>query len=524
MYRSAPCNGVKVCSEPGCDHVAPIRDQRACKKHPKMPLCKTNTKDSKCSVQFAYTFPKEHVEDKRRWIFGFVRQQKELVINLHSHSIHRASHLLSTTKQNIIRAAQLNPVLTPLEVAQGKGIGYIPGTVDQAGAHLGRISSAMKNGRNTTQWDVQNFESIADEIDAAEEDISGISDNVEKVKELCRPYLVSAGIEGGIKYIFIMNSFQCKVLSTEEFIECDLTYNESIEYPFLFNVVAFNDDTMEWIVVARVRMDKEGAKGYGLAYKKMFDKCSADYSNFEIGNSLKGVVLDWSDAEVAGLRVVIGEDLTRKLLKGCKVHWNRSWQRVRDRVASSSNKPYEKEIFGKIASSITNLPDDHQVTTALEVLCGMCRACSLLRTVKNLTSDEANFIDSDCDWKRANLQPQHLRMLHQEFSEMEIDDWIRCPSDTNAVERKNQDSKDSVPLSIQQAMINRYKSDKFACAKQVTAKDEVTITYHDKSEQTRRDSAQRRQTQRCKLAAKEDKQAQLGPPDKKQHFCHQFAV
>ena len=71
----------------------------------------------------------------------------------------------------------------------------------------------MKNGRNTTQWDMQNFESIADEIDAAEEDISGISDNVQKVKELCRPYLVSAGIEGGIKYIFTMNSFQCKVLA-----------------------------------------------------------------------------------------------------------------------------------------------------------------------------------------------------------------------------------------------------------------------------------------------------------------------
>lgn len=84
-----------------------------------------------------------------------------------------------------------------------------------------------------------------------------------------------------------MNSFQCKVLSTAEFIECDLTYNESIEYPYLFNAVAFNDDTMEWVVVARVCLDKEGAKGYGLAYKKMFEKCSTDHSDFEVGKSLK---------------------------------------------------------------------------------------------------------------------------------------------------------------------------------------------------------------------------------------------
>ena len=34
------------------------------------------------------------------------------------------------------------------------------------------------------------------------------------------------------------------------------------------------------------------------------------------------------------------------------MHCNRSWQRVRDRVASSLDKTLEKAIFGKIASSI----------------------------------------------------------------------------------------------------------------------------------------------------------------------------
>ena len=64
---------------------------------------------------------------------------------MHSHAIHGASHLLSATKQSIVKGACLNPTLTPLEVTQGKGIGYIPGTVDHAGAHLVRISSALKN-------------------------------------------------------------------------------------------------------------------------------------------------------------------------------------------------------------------------------------------------------------------------------------------------------------------------------------------------------------------------------------------
>ena len=76
-------------------------------------------------------------------------------------------------------------------------------------------------------------------------------------------------------------------------------------------------------------LDK-GAKEYGLAYKKTFEKYSTDHSDFEVGKSLKGVATDWNDAEIAGLRGAIGDDLGKKLLKGCQVHWNRSWQRVRD--------------------------------------------------------------------------------------------------------------------------------------------------------------------------------------------------
>ena len=94
---------MKICSEPGCDYVAPMRDQRARKKHPKMPLCKINTKESMCPVQFAYLFPKNDTEDKHRWIFGFVRQEKECTSNFDSHPIHGASHLLSATKQSIVK-------------------------------------------------------------------------------------------------------------------------------------------------------------------------------------------------------------------------------------------------------------------------------------------------------------------------------------------------------------------------------------------------------------------------------------
>lgn len=85
------------------------------------------------------------------------------------------------------------------------------------------------------------------------------------------------------------------------------------------------------------------------------------------------------------------------------MHWNRSWQHVRDRVASSNDKSLEKAVFGKIASTIKiiKLPVGCQVTIAFEVLCGIQCTKSLLGFVKSLTVDEANFYDSSCNWKKA---------------------------------------------------------------------------------------------------------------------------
>ena len=91
------------------------------------------------------------------------------------------------------------------------------------------------------------------------------------------------------------------ILGKAEFVEADITFNESREYPYLFNLVAFEDTTLEWTIVSRVRMDKEGAKAHALAFRKSFQKCEEDFPTFQPGMSLTGVVTDWSDAEILGL-------------------------------------------------------------------------------------------------------------------------------------------------------------------------------------------------------------------------------
>jgi len=56
---------------------------------------------------------------------------------------------------------------------------------------------------------------------------------------------VSAGIENGIHYIFTINPLMSEILFKTEFIEVDITYNETKEYPYLFNAAAFNEVTMD---------------------------------------------------------------------------------------------------------------------------------------------------------------------------------------------------------------------------------------------------------------------------------------
>ena len=57
----------------------------------------------------------------------------------------------------------------------------------------------------------------------------------------------------------------------------------------------------------------------------------------------------------------------------------------------------------------------------------------------------------------------HIQMLFKEFSLLDDNDWSECPKDTNAVERKNRDSKMTNTASLRSLLIALYKSDK-SCA------------------------------------------------------------
>ena len=53
-----------------------------------------------------------------------------------------------------------------------------------------------------SSWDIADFEKVADDIDKKDDEVSAKTPREqESLKKLCCPYLISAGIEGGIRYI-----------------------------------------------------------------------------------------------------------------------------------------------------------------------------------------------------------------------------------------------------------------------------------------------------------------------------------
>ena len=95
---------------------------------------------------------------------------------------------------------------------------------------------------------------------------------------------------------------------------------------------------MEWMVVARLRLNAQTAFAYALAFKKVFEKCKRFNKEFELGSTFQGIVTDWSHAKISGLRMAIGKDLAEKLSKDCKVHWLTSCQVVNDKATTSNNR------------------------------------------------------------------------------------------------------------------------------------------------------------------------------------------
>ena len=120
----------------------PIHDKRVCPEHNK-PL----EKSFNCPVEFVYIRPKAK-DDNRRWVAGLVHCQKGSTDNLHNHPLHGANKIAGR-KSKITEAVHINPSLTSSDIAQGKGLPFIPSAIDGASLHIGKLTQIVKHGQES---------------------------------------------------------------------------------------------------------------------------------------------------------------------------------------------------------------------------------------------------------------------------------------------------------------------------------------------------------------------------------------
>ena len=245
------------------------------------------------------------------------------------------------------------------------------------------------------------MEKIADKIDQKDCSHEGSTITSRRYKEMGRPYMRDYRISPSGTYQFIMTPLMSKLLSDADFVETDTTYNENTE---LINATVFDYNTMKWAVVARIRSNKEDAEFYKNAFTLMFQTCKKDYPRFKLENNLKGIIVDWSDTETKGLRQAIGEDTADRLLRGCNVHWARSYQQVADRVNSTvqkCNKKIASEAFCAVAKLITTVKTKEDVLKCFDVLQGASPISTLKYFKLSISDEHITVVEAECNWTGA---------------------------------------------------------------------------------------------------------------------------
>ena len=67
-------------------------------------------------------------------------------------------------------------------------------------------------------------------------------------------------------------------------------------------------------------MSKMTKQANTAAIKAVIGRCNAENKS-DLGGTLKGIIVDWSSAQIAGIKNAFGEEKSEELLRGCKVQY-----------------------------------------------------------------------------------------------------------------------------------------------------------------------------------------------------------
>ncbi len=79
-------------------------------------------------------------------------------------------------------------------------------------------------------------------------------------------------------------------------------------YLYRVKILFFSCNFNTGQVVARMRMNRLTMEAYQQAFGAIFTTVKATHPHFTVGDTLKGVILDWSDQQLSGLEGAVGKE------------------------------------------------------------------------------------------------------------------------------------------------------------------------------------------------------------------------
>jgi hypothetical protein len=187
-------------------------------------------------------------------------------------------------------------------------------------------------------------------------------------------------------------------------------------------------------------MNKLDALAYEAAFSSIFNHVKKMHPGFGVGKTLKGIIADWSDTQISGLKGAIGEETANNVLKRCQVlislihyyfaltfdflqvHFQRSVKRVSERANKGGSSKAHK-AFTSIAYEIPKAKTKAAVEGLFRVLCGtdpLACAVKILPEVKVLVEYQSEHSPQDwvacshwCDWW---MRKNHLSEYYCQFA------------------------------------------------------------------------------------------------------------
>ena len=148
---------------------------------------------------------------------------------------------------------------------------------------------------------------------------------------------------------------------------CFLTFTGNDDFPYLLNLVTLNTETLCYQAFSRVLYDKQDGESHNLSFYEVFKQATKVNAKFNHGKSLRQIVVDFDDAEYNGLTLVLGKDITEKLLRGCSVHWKCSVNKVANLVCLSRD---EETIFKTLAGKTEDASRKEDVMEIFDIVLG----------------------------------------------------------------------------------------------------------------------------------------------------------